>query len=234
VGLLLSACTSVQQNAAADFEPPKGDYKVIVMRPDISVGLLTAGGSVEPREDWTTQARTNVLAALEKQQAARGGRAFIAKSANDAGADATLVADLNTLHQAVGQTIKLHKYMPGMALPTKAGVFDWTLGEKAVEYGRASGNDYALFLYATDSFSSGGRVALQTVSFLGCMVGVCVMPAGGQQAAFASLVDLHTGQVVWFNYLSSSVGDIREPQGATDMVSKLLDTMKAAKPATKS
>src|SRR6187551_4092745 len=121
VGALSSACTSVQQNAAAGFEPPKGDYKVIVMRPDISVGLLTAGGSVEPREDWTNQARTNVLTALEQQQAARGGKALIAKSAGEAGADTTLVAELNTLHEAVGRSIQLHKYMPGMALPTKAG-----------------------------------------------------------------------------------------------------------------
>ena len=233
-GLLLSACTTTQQNAISGFEPPKGDYKLIVMRPDVNVGVLTAGGSVEPREDWTNQARANILTALEAEQAARGGKTKVAVSLKDADADPELVTELNTLHEAVGRAIQLHKYTPGFALPTKASAFDWTLGEKARQYGSASGYDYALFLYASDSFSSGGRVALQAVSLLGCAVGVCVVPTGGQQAAFASLVDLHTGNVVWFNYLRSEVGDIRDPEGAQAMVAKLLGAMQAAKPAKQS
>jgi hypothetical protein len=232
--LLLCARTTTRQQASSDFKPPQGDYKLVVMRPEVNVGLLTAGGIVEPREDWTNQARSNLLAALEKQQASRGGKTVIATTLNDAGADPALVANLNKLHEAVGRTIQLHKYTPGFDLPTKKGKFDWTLGEQAVQYGQLSGSDYALFLYASDSFSSGGRVALQAVSFLGCVVGVCVMPTGGQQVAFASLVDLKTGQVTWFNYLTSTVGDIREPQGAEVMVQKLLDSMKAAKAPAKS
>ena len=37
--------------------------------------------------------------------------------------------------------------------------------------------------------------------------GVCVMPIGGMQVAFVSLVDLKTGQVVWFNTLAASAGE---------------------------
>jgi hypothetical protein len=62
------------------------------------------------------------------------------------------------------------------------------------------------------------------------MVGVCIAPVGGQQIAFASLVDLKTGKVVWFNMLSSTVGDIRSPEGAEKMVATLLDKMKPGKP----
>lgn len=62
---------------------------------------------------------------------------------------------------------------------------------------------------------------------MGCMVGVCIMPGGGQQAAFVSLVDLHTGQIVWYNYLASTVGDIRTQDGADKVVHDLLDKMKA-------
>jgi hypothetical protein len=134
----------------------------------------------------------------------------------------------------VGQAILMHKYNAYMALPTKQSAFDWTLGESATRYGIASGYDYALFLHARDSFSSGGRVALQAVGMLGCVVGVCVIPAGGSQVAFASLVNLKTGEVVWFNHLYSAVGDIREQQGADEMVAKLLDSMKAAGPPEKS
>jgi hypothetical protein len=162
VVILQSACTTTKQHAAADFRPPTGKYSVVVMRPDVNVSLLTAGGQLEPREDWTKQARANVLAELQRQQAARGGNVVIAHSVNDANtADVTLVTQLDRLHEAVGRSIRIHKYTPGMELPTKKNSFDWTLGQLAIDYGNSSGYDYALFLFADGSFSSGGRVALQ-------------------------------------------------------------------------
>lgn len=229
--LFLTACTTTRQVADVNFRPPDGDYKLIVMQPDIAVGLLTAGGAVEQREDWTNQARENVLKALATQQAGRGGSTTIAATRAEIGGDPAAVADLIGLHNAVGQSIKLHKYWgPALALPTKKDKFDWTLGSKAVEYGATTHYDYALFLHAEDSFSSGGRVALQVAGFLTCAVGFCVAPQGGQQIAFASLVDLKTGNVVWFNVLASGVGDIRTAEGADTMIKKLLGNMKAGKP----
>jgi len=223
--LCASACTTTSQVSHSGFRPPEGDYRLIVMQPDISVSLLTAGGALEFREDWTEQARANVIKALVSQQAQRGGVTKIAATREETGADATLVNDLVWLHSAVGQAIKLHKYSPAR-LPTKQNAFDWTLGNSAVEFGAATQFEYALFLHAEDSFSSGGRVALQMAAMIGCGFGVCVMPPGGRQAAFASLVDLKTGQVVWFNTLASGVGDIRTPDGAAKMVGSLLDRMK--------
>jgi hypothetical protein len=232
--MLLMGCTTTTQNAAEGFHPPAGSYKLVVMRPDVSVGVLTAGGLTEPREDWTNTARENIFTALEAQQRSRGGDTSIARTYKDAGSDTEAVLELNRLHEAVGKSIRLHKYTPGAQLPTKQRRFDWTLGERAIQYGSSSGNDYALFLHAQDSFSSGGRVALQAVSILGCVVGVCIIPEGGQQIAFASLVDLHSGQVVWFNFIVSSVGDIREKAGAEQLVSRLLGDMKPAKITKKS
>lgn len=227
--LVVGACTTTTQQATEGFTPPAGNFRMIVMRPNVEVSVLTAGGQLERREDWTEKSRELLFHALEAQQAARGGTAAVARTNRDAGADEKLVTEMNRLHGAVGQAIRLHKYTPGFQLPTKKTTFDWTLGESAIEYGRASGNDYALMLYASDSFSSGGRVALQAMSMLGCVVGVCVMPGGGTQIAFASLVDLRTGRVVWFNYLVSTVGDIREEKGAQAMVEQLLGKMHSPK-----
>ena len=232
--LLTCACTTTRQVSDIGFRPPEGNYRLIVMQPDISVGLLTTGGAVEPREDWTNQARENVVKALTAQQAARGGNTTVAATRAEIGGDPAVVADLISLHNAVGTSIQLHKYMPAGKLPTKNDKFDWTLGEQAVAYGAATHYDYALFLHAHDSFSSGGRVALQVAGFLTCAVGICVAPGGGQQIAFASLVDLKTGQVVWFNVLASSVGDIRTPEGAAKMVNGLLGNMKTTKAAQRS
>ena len=69
----LSACVQTKQYADVEFAPPQGDYKLLVMRPDVSVGSVTTGGMVEPRADWTETSRTNLLNALRAQQAGRGG-----------------------------------------------------------------------------------------------------------------------------------------------------------------
>jgi hypothetical protein len=194
------------------------------MKPDVTAGLLTAGGIVEPREDWTNQARDNVIKAVEAQETRHGAVVKVAATANDAGWDPAATEDLVLLHRAVGTAIAMHKY--GMQpLPTKKDRFDWTLGEQAVAFGAATHYDYALFLHAEDSFSSGGRRALQAAGFLGCLVGVCVAVSGGQEIAFASLVDLKTGEVIWFNSLVSGLGDIRTPEGANEMVVKLLESI---------
>ena len=228
--LTLSACVQTRQYADLQFTPPQGDYRLLVMRPDVSVGSVTTGGMVEPRADWTEAARINLIAALKAQQAGRGGNARVLERRDGLpGVSAESVAELERLHQAVGSSIALHKYL-GQTLPTKRGRgLEYTLGEEAVRFGQATGFDYALFVHADDSFASTGRVALALLGVAGCFVGFCAPMGGGSQSAYASLVDLKTGEVVWFNVLQSQQGDIRKPEGAAQMVERLLGRMKPGK-----
>lgn len=231
----LAGCVQTRQYADVEFEPPQGSYKLLVMRPDVTVGSVTTGGMVEPRADWTEQARSGLLAALRTQQAARGGNIFIMEKRDSlAGIDPEMVAELERLHYAVGSSIALHKYS-GAYLPTKRRKgLDWTLGEEAVALGRRTGYDYALFLHAEDSFASTGRVALQVLGVAGCFVGFCAPNiGGGGQFAYASLVDLRTGEVVWFNVMQAGsqiagikMGDIRTAEGSAQLVDRLLERMK--------
>jgi len=231
----LAGCVQTRQYSDVEFTPPQGDYKLLVMRPDVSVGSVTTGGMVEPRADWTETARSKLLAALRAQQATRGGNVFIMEKRDSLpGVDPEAVAELERLHYAVGSSIALHKYS-GAYLPTKRGKgLDWTLGEDAVALGRRTGYQYALFLYAEDSFASSGRVALQVLGIAGCFVGFCAPTVGGGgQFAYASLVDLRTGEVAWFNVVQASsqvagikMGDIRTDEGAAQLVDRLLDRMK--------
>lgn len=224
----LAGCVQTRQYADVQFTPPQGDYKLLVMRPDVSVGSMTTGGLVEPRADWTEAARAKLLAALEAQQAARGGNVLVLNRRDSLPNVAPeTIAELERLHYAVGSSIALHKYS-GAYLPTKRRKgLDYTLGEDAVALGRRTGYDYALFLHAEDSFASTGRVALQVLGVAGCFVGFCAPNIGlGQQMAYASLVDLRTGEVVWFNLLQSQLGDIRTDKGAAEMVERLLGRMK--------
>jgi len=234
VGVAVAGCVQTRQYADVQFTPPQGDYKLLVMRPDVTVGSLTTGGMVEPRADWTEQARANILAAMRTQQASHGGKVQIVERRNELpGVPEETVADLERLHMAVGQSIALHKYM-GAYLPTKRGKgIDYTLGEQAVELGRKTGFDYALFMHAEDSVASSGRVALQVLGIAGCVIGFCAPNIGGaSQFAYASLVDLRTGEVVWFNVVDASsqvagisFGDMRTEKGATQLVDRLLGRM---------
>ncbi len=231
----LSACVQTRLYADVEFTPPQGNYKLLVMRPDVTVGSVTTGGMVEPRADWTEAARANLIAALKAQQGERGGNVLVMDRRDSLpGIEPETIAELERLHYAVGQSIALHRYN-GRYLPTKRGKgLDWTLGADAVTLGQRTGMDYALFLYAEDSVASTGRVALQVLGVAGCLVGFCAPNiGGGGQFAYASLVDLRTGEVVWFNVLQTgtqvagiNMGDIRKPEGAAQMVERLLDRMK--------
>ncbi len=230
-----AGCVQTRQFADLQFTPPQGDYRLLVMRPDVTVNSVTTGGMEEPRADWTEQARANVVAALRAQQLQRGGKIqILTRRIELKGVSEDLVADLERLHAAVGNSIALHKYL-GAYLPTKPRrAIDYTLGAEAVELGRKTGFDYALFLHAEDSIVSGGRVALQVLGIAGCFVGFCAPNiGGGGQFAYASLVDLKTGDVVWFNVVQTGsqiagikMGDIRSPQGAAQLVERLVGRMK--------
>ena len=231
----LSACMQTKQYADLQFTPPQGDYKLLVLRPDVTVGSLTTGGMVEPRADWTDQARASIIAALRTQQASRGGKVTIIERRNELpGVTPQELADVERLNAAVDESIVVHKYL-GDYLPTKRGKgLDWTLGQDAVRFGQKTGYDYALFLHGEDQVASGGRIALGVRGLAGCIVGFCAPNIGGaQQLDYASLVDLKTGEVVWFNVVLAGsqvpgikFGDLRTPQGAAQMVERLLGRMK--------
>lgn len=235
LSVTLAACVQTRQFADLQFTPPQGDYKLLVLRPDVSVGSVTTGGMIEPRADWTEAARKNLIDSLRAQQATRGGKVLIVERRSDVpGVDADTVAEIERLNSVVDESIVLHKYS-GLYLPTKSRRgLEYTLGEDAVAFGARTGFDYMLFLHAEDSFASTGRVALQVLGIAGCVIGFCAPNiGGGGQLAYASLVDLHTGEVVWFNVLKTgteiagvNLGDIRKPEGAAQMVERLLGRMK--------
>ena len=227
--LTLSACVQTRQYADLQFTPPQGDYKLIVMRPDVSVGSVTTGGMVEPRADWTETARANIIAAMKAQQAGRGGNVLVLERRDSlATVSADKVAELERLHGAVGNSIALHKDLGAASDKRRRGLDN--LSADAVRFGRPR-YDYALSCMRT--ICSTGRVALGVLGLAGCFIGFCAPMGGGGQFAYASLVDLKTGEVVWFNVLQTgsqvagiTFGDIREPEGAAQMVERLLGRMK--------
>lgn len=216
--MLLGACTSTRDFATPGYAlPADRPVTVVLMRPDVEVSSITAGGVSEPNVEWTEAAKASLGAAISANQRARGNEVRLL--GEQAGEDARLVADYEHLHNAVASSIARFKY--GVEyLPTKKGRFDWTLGPGMARIGEIGGGDYALFLYARDSFATSGRVAIQVI---GALLGGYV--PGGERFAYASLVDIKTGDIVWFNVLASATGDIRDPEGTRETVDTLLKSM---------
>jgi hypothetical protein len=214
--LCLAACTTTAVKTAAPsaISAPVANSKVLVIEPDVQLSLLTAAGLQEARQDWSKQGHDNLSASLKQALQGKTHRFEVLdpETARDGRS-----GQLLRLHDAVGQSIMAFNY-GAIKLPTKKGVFDWTLGDGAQVLGKAHGADYALFVTGRGSYSSAGRKAL--------MIGAAMLGVGiplGNQQVFASLVDLHTGQVVWFNVANAGPSaDMRSPDGAEVLTQALL------------
>lgn len=214
--LLLGACATATNTRLADKAAPKpvAGAKILIIQPDVQLSMLTAAGMQEPKADWSMRGRDNIATELA---AATKGRSHVFRQLDPDKAEDPKVVQLLRLHGAVGQTIGAFNY--GLyKLPNKNGAFDWTLGEGAQTLGQVYDADYALFTYGRGSYASDGRKAAMVLM---AMVGAS-LPLGGQ-TAFASLVDLKTGRVVWFNVaVAAPNADMRDPEGAKSFVTALL------------
>jgi hypothetical protein len=199
-----------------DFILPAGDVRILVFRPDVRVGSQTTGGMNEPNAEWTMTARANLIAALDRARAVAGSRVVLVTEQQ--GEAAALVADYTALFKAVADAAFSHKLFPGNRLPTKKGVFDWTLGEGAAQL-KPLGGDFGLFFYTYDSYGSTGRKVAQA---LGLLLGGGLMPSG-VHVGYAGLVDLNSGDLVWLNADVQMGGDPRTPEGADKRIAQLLE-----------
>lgn len=201
-----------------EFAFPKDQpVRIVVFRPDVSVGALTSGGVQQPNAEWTESARNNLVEAVRSDLAADMGEAVFL--AEQDGEDAAYVAQYQSLFRAVGGAIVTHKF-GAQKLPTKKGKFDWTLGPGAAHLGEIGRGNYGLFLYTKDNFGTGGRKALQIFAAL-----ARVSIAAGIHQSYAALIDLATGQIVWFNVDFQSGGDPRTGEGAAKRIGQLLKTL---------
>lgn len=273
--------------------PADKPVTIVLMRPDVQVGELQAGGLPQPNADWTLAAREQIEKALKAELAGRSiaysnmeesiaalkareaacveerarynaalaaqqralaeaaaqqappapGQGVPAQTKDiivvapvlDAACNAikpgsaeaeALVADYRGLHGAVVDAILAHKYnYGGGKLPTQRADFSYTLGSGTGQLGQVAGANYGIFVLTVDQFASGGRKAMQVMGALGCLIGACMIVGGGIHVAYVSMVELETGNVVWFNVLRGSKGDVREEQGARDMVKAILASM---------
>lgn len=209
------AQTPPSRHLAPGFSKLSKDARVVVMPVDVELFSLSAGGVAEPRADWTSAAHGHM-----KDELARVATKLGLNSTALAEADADEFGEQIGLYAAVARSISLHHGGGGSgmwALPTKEGRLDWSFGDSMQALQAKSGARYGLFVWVRDSYASAERkAAMVALALFG--VGI----SGGIQVGYASLVDLESGRVVWFNQLARGTGDLREAASASETVDVLL------------
>lgn len=208
LGLLvfLAACAVTNASTfSGQFDPPPANSRILVMTPNVELHVLSLAGLPEPREDWSISGRDNLASGLAAfvQEESHVPSALDPNSAMEG-----RIGQIIRLHDAVGFSI-----IQRIGLPTQKDRFEWTLGDGVRELGAAHNADYALFVGAYGTYASAGRM----------MMAVLIDGRYGGQGAYASLVDLRTGNVVWFNTVIAAPNqDMRDPEGARSLVKSLL------------
>jgi hypothetical protein len=216
----LSGTAAAQSFAPGFSSLPKG-ARIALMPADIELYSISAGGVPEPKADWTEAAQKNFKQALMNRKNSLGVTLIdVPEAAFDE------LTEFNAVHTAVARAIVLHHLGPAH-LPTKEGRMEWSLGEAAQIARKATGADYALYTWIRDGYASAERQA--TMAAIAIISLGRAMPGGGQQIAYASLVDLNSGRILWFNRIQRGTGDLREAEKAEETLDALIAKFPAAK-----
>ncbi|MFQ6005225.1 MAG: hypothetical protein ACE5OQ_06945 [Woeseia sp.] len=215
--VVIAGCASQGVRQIDKLDSISENPRIILMPPDIKYYLVTAGGIPQPHAEWTDAARINFAGAVRDFAVNRGTDLTVLdeESLDDR------EIQYRKLHAAVGTTL-IRNYFGGFKLPTKQDNFDWSLGSGIHEIGQKRDADYAMFVFYRDYQASGGRVLF---AILAAAYGN-VLPTG-QESGFASLVDLESGDIVWFNVVWSGSGELRNADGAAAAVNALFKDIPA-------
>ena len=192
----------------------KESPQILLMPVDIEICELTIAGMCEPSASWTQSSKENIIISFEEILNTRNAilKKYNKNKQNDE------IIQLIKLHTQIGQEIINNEY-GAFELPTKKE-FNWTLGKKVKLLKQKNNSDYAIFIFFRDQYSSTERVIYNIVT---AVLFPGIIPIGGSQIAFASLVDLNNGEITWFNGYYRSFGDVRDLENARNTVNKLFE-----------
>ena len=217
LALAVSGCQTTSFYKSEKLDRLDDSLRILVMALDVELSELSAGGAAVPNAAWTEKAIGHIKRALKREFAQRQAKLALYKIGPADEDPGSVNVQLVKLHQVVGGIAMLHQLAPAYRLPNKGEKFDWTLGPEVRSLAREYDADFALFLHIRDSYTSGGRAV---VIIAAALLGVAMQ--GGTQVGYATLIDLNSGDVVWFNVLARGHGDLRVYDKAEETIQSLL------------
>ena len=223
--------TSVADTAGTTATVATGEVRrVVVLQPEFRVFVQSAGGMREIEPGWTEQAQ-NALALAVERHLRHDPRFAVAAPVEPATAEeATLLREHVELFKVIASNSSMMIRFGGKAWQEKKLQYDYTLGDGLALYGDRSNADYAFMIGGAQVKQTGGSVFMQLA--LAGTLGV-VMPGGGTYLMLA-LVDMRTGDIVWFNSLEGGEvfgmtgSDLRKEGTADEIIGRLFDPFPAS------
>jgi len=233
--VVLSGCAatpnaSLHESIAGNAEQ-RMPRKMLLLPPDIRVHEISAGGVVEQVDDWTISASNHAMKSLREIE---GSKSLFELKETPALTDAekqTLDQHL-ALYELVAGSADFSKSGPFAPWRERAKNFDFTLGPGLRELAERSDLDAAVIVIGSDYISSSGRKATMALGILAAaLTGVAVIPVGGTAYVSVGVVDMRTGNLLWFATSRGQTNDLRQEQQVRAVLDKLFTGYPGATPA---
>jgi hypothetical protein len=203
---------------AAALQP--GVKRIVMLPVEFTVYQKSVAG-IEAVPDWTENAKF-ALSDASIHMLQQDNRFQVMPLPEFDGETQGLLREHVELFKVIGNTVTSLLQYGGKAWAGKRTDFDYTLGDGLRFLADASGADYAFLLAGAQVAESGGAVFLELLIAAAGGYG-----GGGGTFVFAGIVDLHTGDVKWFNHRTGAQvfgmtgTDLRKPETAQEVVTQM-------------
>jgi hypothetical protein len=202
--------------------PAQMPKKVMLLPADFRVHEISAGGVVEKVDAWSEAANAHAMKSMREFAASR--LLLQVKEAPPLSeTDKEALEQHQALYERVANSADFAR--SGMFQPwrERAASFDYTLGPGLQEFADRQDVDAAIILIGSDYISSAGRKATMALGILAAaFTGVAVVPAGGIAFVSVGVVDMRTGNLLWFSTNRAQNNDLREEAEMRGVLEALL------------
>jgi hypothetical protein len=236
--LALGACagapskTAVHEGLARD--PASMPHKILLLPAEVRVHEISTGGVVEQVDAWSTTASGHADAFVRALAAEKGAFELVESPALSPQQEAVLDQHIALYDQVAGSAyIARASMFP--AWRERAKTFDYTLGPGLKPLADKTGIEAAMIISGSDYISSAGRKAAMVMgTIVAAALGVVVVPQGGTSFISVGVVDLRTGDLLWFGTDQSQATDLRNESDLKKMLDGLFQTYPGLTPAQES
>jgi len=234
--LCLAGCTfqntALHKNVVQQPDRPL-PHRILLAQPDVRLHEISAGELVEEVDEWSKTASAHAAKSVEAF-AQSSGLFELVDPAKVPDAERIKLEDYSALYALVAGSAYGAKHSMYSAWRDRASEFDYTLGPGLAGIADSQKIDAVLYVVGTDYISSASRKAAMVLGFaVGLFVGKYVGPESRPLFLSAGVVDMRTGELLWFSTEQhSGSSDLRDAGLMKSVVDDLFKTYPGADKAS--